>query len=511
MPAWGVCNLGHFVLPRFYDEKKNDVNWKELRRAIPIAVRLQDNIIDYTDYYLEENEKQQKSERRVGIGTMGLGTLLIRLGLRYGSHEADEFINELYKFIAVETYKASIDIAEEKGAFPMFEAEKMVESGFMKRLFPELPKSYQKKFMKTGIRNVTLLTQAPTGSTGTYIDNIPAFRENFGGTTTGIEPYFSWSYWRASRLGVVEQNVPLVQKHMDENGIEKIDNLPKQFVTAMEMTPMEHVKVQATIQKWTDSSISKTANAPSDFTVEDTGNLYLEGYKLGLKGVTIYRDSSRDTQVLATTEEGAKLSEDQSAVKKAVKEVVDEFENKKDEDDYDIKRVPSRLYGVREKIKYQSGNSISKAYIHIYVDEESNPVEVWINPTDPTDKEMSDALGRMITQFLRFGITNNNVEQTIKHLKTGKTMMSLPYKVGKILSDVYYGKTEMPNMKKDSKIEIKENSTKINNEEITFNQDVIKKENIPSKRKLAKCDECGADSYDKANCLCYSCGFSSCN
>lgn len=132
-----------------------------MKRAIPIALRVQDNTIDYTNYYLEENEKQQKSERRVGIGTMGLGTLLVRMGLRYGSDEADKFIDKLYKFIAVEMYKASIDLAEEKGAFPEFVAEKMVKSGFMQRLFPELPKEYQDKFMKTGIRNVTLLTQAP--------------------------------------------------------------------------------------------------------------------------------------------------------------------------------------------------------------------------------------------------------------------------------------------------------------------------------------------------------------
>lgn len=501
--------MGHFVLPTFFDKKTGDINWKDLKRAIPIAVRLQDNVIDYTEYYLEENEKQQKSERRVGIGTMGLGTLLIKLGLRYGSDEADKFIDKLYKFIAVETYKASIDIAEEKGAFSEFVAEKMVESGFMQRLFPELPEAYQKKFMTTGIRNVTLLTQAPTGSTGTYIDNIPAFREAFGGTTTGIEPYFSWSYWRASRLGVVEQNVPLVQNYMDENSIDSIEDLPEQFVTAMEMTPMEHVKVQATIQKWTDSSISKTANTPADFTVEQTSDLYLEGYKMGLKGVTIYRDGSRDTQVLATNEEDAKLSEDQTAVKKVVGEVKEEI--LEIEEEYDIKRVPSRLYGVREKIKYQSGNLISKAYIHIYVDEDNNPVEVWINPTEPSDKEMADALGRMTTQFLRFGVTNDNVEQSVKHLMTGKTMMSLPYKVGKILSDVYYGKTEMPSLNKKSEIKLDKEGFKTGNMNIGFDKNETAKGSSLSERKLAKCVECGADSYDKANCLCYACGYSSCN
>jgi len=118
LPEMGVCNLGHFVLSRFYDKKDNDVKWDDLERAIKIAVRLQDNIIDYTQYFLEENKKVQLSERRVGIGSMGLGTLMIKMGLRYGSDEGNTFVDELYKFIAIESYKASIDLAEEKGRFP---------------------------------------------------------------------------------------------------------------------------------------------------------------------------------------------------------------------------------------------------------------------------------------------------------------------------------------------------------------------------------------------------------
>lgn len=137
------------------------MNWEDLSRAIRAAVRLQDNIIDYTQYFLKANEVVQKKERRVGIGSMGLGTLLIKMGLRYGSKESLKFIDKLYKFIAIEAYKTSIDLAEEKGSFPMCDPEKMSQSGFMKRLLPELPQEYQDKFYKVGTRNVTLLTQAP--------------------------------------------------------------------------------------------------------------------------------------------------------------------------------------------------------------------------------------------------------------------------------------------------------------------------------------------------------------
>jgi ribonucleotide reductase alpha subunit len=287
LPYWGVCNLGHFVLSRYFNKNNKDVQWDNLKEAVESAVRMQDNIIDYTPYFLEENKKTQLGERRVGIGSLGLGTLMIKLGLRYGSDEGNKFIDKLYKFIAVEAYKASIEIAEEKGAFPEFDAEKMLQSGFMKRLFPELPKEYQEKFMKTGIRNVTILTQAPTGSTGTYIDNIPSFRKEFWGTTTGIEPYFSWEYWRAGRLGITKQTVDLAQDYLNANNLKNVEDLPDYFVTAMDLAPEDHVKVQAAIQKWTDSSISKTANCPSDYTIEQTSDLYMQSYDLGLKGMTI--------------------------------------------------------------------------------------------------------------------------------------------------------------------------------------------------------------------------------
>ena len=508
--------MGHFVLPRFYDKETNSVNWDDLKRAISAAVRFQDNVIDYTTYFLEENEDQQKGERRIGIGTLGLGTLMIKMGLRYGSVEGNKFLDELYKFIAVEEYKASIDLAEEKGAFPEFNAHKMSQSGFMQRIMPELPEEYQDKFYRTGIRNVTINTQAPTGSTGTMLDNIPKMRDEFGGATTGIEPYFMWEYFRASRLGRVQQVVPIAQDYMEKHGLTDVSQLPDYFVTAMDLTAEEHVGVQAAIQKWTDSSISKTANVPAEFTVEETADLYLKGYEMGLKGITIYRDGSRDTQVLAGNEEDAKLSEDQFSskkkdVKEVVEEIIEETEGITKEDLFEAtKRVPSRLYGMREKIKYQSNNRMTKAYIHIYVDENGEPIEVWINPVEPSDKDMADALGRMTTQFLRFGITNNNIDQAVKHLMTGKTMQSLPYKVGKILSDVYYGKINMDfDQKPEEDKRKKETSTNWTKDQI----DAVVSQQVKSNNeiKLAKCEECGKFEYDKPNCICYACGFSSCN
>src|SRR5690606_31920172 len=158
LPGWGVCNLGHINLSRFVED--GEVLWDDLRRAVRLGVRFLDNVIDVTPYFFEKNEAVQKAERRVGLGTMGLGEMLIRLGLRYGDDQSIEFIDSLYKFIATEAYLASIELAKEKGAFPRFDAEKFLQSKFIQ----DMPKHVQEGIAKYGIRNVCILTQAPTGS-----------------------------------------------------------------------------------------------------------------------------------------------------------------------------------------------------------------------------------------------------------------------------------------------------------------------------------------------------------
>lgn len=150
-------------------------------------------------------------------------------------------------------------------------------------VYPEVGESIRKH----GMRNVTVITQAPTGSTGTMV-----------GTSTGIEPYFAFKYFRQSRLGYDEQFVPIAQEWLEAHPGEE---LPDYFVTSMDLSAKDHIRAQAAIQRWVDSSISKTANCPSDFTVEETAELYEMAFDLGCKGVTIYRDGSRDVQVLETT------------------------------------------------------------------------------------------------------------------------------------------------------------------------------------------------------------------
>jgi ribonucleoside-diphosphate reductase alpha chain len=284
LPAWGVCCLGHVNLARFVvepgDGRPAEIDWDGLGRTVRSAVRFLDDVVDTTPYHFPENRAVQQAERRLGLGTMGLGEVLIRLGVRYGSPESVALVDRLYGFVAHEAYLASAEIAAEKGPFPNFDAERLLDSGFMR----SMPEDVRERVREAGLRNVTLLTQAPTGTVGTMV-----------GTSTGIEPFYALKYFRQSRLGFDEQYVTVAQEWLDAHPGQE---LPPAFVGAMDLTPEEHIRIQAAVQRWTDSSISKTANAPADYTVEDTRRLYELAYDLGCKGVTIYRDQSRHEQVL---------------------------------------------------------------------------------------------------------------------------------------------------------------------------------------------------------------------
>lgn len=314
LPEWGVCNLAHIVLPNFWDRVNKRMMWEDLERSVRNGIRIQDLIIDITPYFLPENLKVQLDERRIGQGTMGLGSLLIMAGIRYGE-EAVDFINELFSRISFWQNDESANLAAQKGAFPKYEFDKFIQSGHMANMLSEdgwkkyidegEVHSYVRKLHSTGQRNVTVSTQAPTGSTGTMLDTF--FKElGMFDVTTGIEPFFDWTFWRAGRLGLDPINVLVTDQFYAENGADT--PLPDYFVNAMtHLQPEDHIHVQAAVQFWTDSSISKTANCPSSYTIYQTHRLYMFSYDKGLKGMTIYRDGSRDAQVLATNKEDAKI------------------------------------------------------------------------------------------------------------------------------------------------------------------------------------------------------------
>jgi len=293
LAPYSVCNLAAINLANMVDKDRAIVDWDKLKNTIRVAIRMQDNVIDKTHYFLDENREQALGERRIGLGIMGLHDLLIWTNNRYGSKEGNELINELFKFIAINAYEISIEIAKEKGSFPFLEEygsrEKLINSGYIKKL----PEYLRQDILKYGIRNSHLLTIAPTGSTGTMV-----------GVSTGLEPYFGFSYYRSGRLGkFIEVNAPIVDEYLKAYPEFTRKTLPDTFISAMELEPEEHVDVQCVIQNWVDSSISKTVNAPKGYSVEEVEQVYMRLYKGGAKGGTVYVDGSRDSQVLTLSKD----------------------------------------------------------------------------------------------------------------------------------------------------------------------------------------------------------------
>jgi ribonucleoside-diphosphate reductase alpha chain len=427
LPAWGVCNLGHVNLARHLTSSGTEVDWNSLKATVQYAVRFQDNVIDATPYFFDENHKQQMSERRVGMGTIGLAEMLIKLGLRYGSPEAVAFIEKLYQFIAVTSYETSVELAREKGAFPQFIKDKFLESGFMK----QMPDYIRDLVAKYGIRNVTILTQAPTGTVGTMV-----------GTSTGIEPFFSWTYFRKSRLGVHEERIKLAQDWLDAHPGEQ---LPNYFTTAMELTPEEHVRVQAAVQHWTDSAISKTCNAPENYTIEETKKLYELMYDLGCKGGTIYRDGSRDEQILAV--DSNKLGKD-AADQVAAKQVIKDKEQERTQEvmsvsgqNIQFKIAPRERPSVMQGMTYKMRTAYGNLFVTVNEDEHG-PFEVFaqMGKAGGFFSAQTEAITRMISLALRSNIAIEEVIDQLKGIRgpevsfsEGQTVFSLPDAVGKLL------------------------------------------------------------------------------
>lgn len=278
LPAWGVCNLGALNLAAFV--RDGDFDYAALAEHARVAIRFLDDVVDANDYFIEENRVAQLGTRRTGLGTMGLADALLAMEIRYGSDESLPVVERIYQTIRDAAYDMSCDIAVEKGAFANFDREKYLKGSFIE----QLPAPIRAKIADQGIRNAVILTQAPTGTTSLL-----------AGVSSGIEPVYDFAMLRRDRTGEHVLYHPLYQSWHDAH---PDDPTPEWFVKAADLTPEEHVRVQALIQRFTDSSISKTVNAPNEHSVQEVDRLYRQAYELGCKGVTYYRDGSRDAVLM---------------------------------------------------------------------------------------------------------------------------------------------------------------------------------------------------------------------
>lgn len=290
LPDNGNCNLGSINLTRMYSDELNDVDWSLLAKTIGIAVRMMDNVLTMNIYPTPETKVVAEKSRRIGLGVMGLHHLLIKLGLRYGSEESLEFIERLFATIRNEVFKASIDIAKEKGSFPEYDYERYIANSYI----AHLPTRILKSIKQYGIRNAVILSIAPTGTISMV-----------AGTSSGIEPIFAPMYNRKYRNGNILAEEVVVDKMF---GVAVEVGKWEHIVGAYDVTPEEHVAVQAAVQDYVDQAISKTINVPKDFSHEELMELILN-YSDRLKGLTVYREGSRMNEPLTaipTTEENVK-------------------------------------------------------------------------------------------------------------------------------------------------------------------------------------------------------------
>ncbi|MEK4301666.1 vitamin B12-dependent ribonucleotide reductase [Oceanobacillus sp. FSL W8-0428] len=305
LAPFSVCNLAAVNLAEMADKRTKTVNVEKLKDTVETGVRMQDNVIDATPYFLAENKKQALGERRVGLGVMGLHDLLIYCETAYGSEEGNKLADQVFEIIATTAYRTSIELAKEKGSFPFLVGEteeetkalreRFIQTGYMQKM----PEDIQEGILEHGIRNSHLLTVAPTGSTGTMV-----------GVSTGLEPYFSFSYFRSGRLGkFIEVKADIVEEYLQAHPEAADKPLPDWFVTAMDLSPEAHADAQCVIQRWVDSSISKTVNAPKGYTVDQVESVYRRLYNGGAKGGTVYVDGSRDSQVLTLKAEDNQVGE----------------------------------------------------------------------------------------------------------------------------------------------------------------------------------------------------------
>jgi len=299
LPPYGCCCLGSINLTRFVVDpfgERAAFDWERFRSVTKVSVRALDNVLDVTLWPLEEQAQEAANKRRIGLGFTGLGNTLTMLGLRYDSEAARTLAADISRTMRDAAYEASVENAREKGAFPLFDADKFLTEPHCASRVPDKLKS---EIRAHGIRNSHLLSIAPTGTISL------AFAGNASG---GIEPTFSWTYIRKKRMPdgskqeyIVEDYAYRLFKRMggDEN------QLPAGFVSALEMSARDHMKMIAAVQPYVDAAISKTVNVPEDYPFEEFKNLYLEAWKSGLKGITTYRPNNVIGSVLEVVKEPA--------------------------------------------------------------------------------------------------------------------------------------------------------------------------------------------------------------
>jgi ribonucleoside-diphosphate reductase alpha chain len=452
-----ACNLGSVNLARFvvHDDEEPAIDWSALKEAVWLSVRFLDNVIDMSKYPLPEIETMARGNRKIGLGVMGFADLLYQLGIPYNSVKALKVAEDMMGFIQRESHEASRSLAEERDVFPNFERSIFKDKGDCR------------------FRNATTTTIAPTGTLSII-----------AGCSSGIEPLFALSFVRRvmDNDELLEVN-PWFERVAKEKGfysrdlmdvvasrgsIHDIQEIPADvrevFVTAHDVTPEWHVRMQAAFQKYTDNAVSKTVNLPRDATMEDVLKVYNLAYELGCKGVTIYRDGSKENQVLSFEE---RVKEGQAGM-------------------IDVKDRPETLEGFTTKVLTGMGN------LYVTVTEfEGKPFEVFatIGKSGKSTTAKTEAIGRLVSLALRSGVPVEKIVEQLKGIcgehpvfqKDG-LILSIPDAISRVMEKRYMKEKKAGGLKKYENSLLGET-----------------------------CPECGQKiSFEEGCMTCHFCGFTKC-
>jgi ribonucleoside-diphosphate reductase alpha chain len=392
LPPYGACLLGSINLARLVKdpfEAGADLDVDGLSKLVATAVRMMDNVVDASEFPLPQQAQEAQAKRRIGLGVTGLADALLMTGLRYGSDEAARQTDRWLHAIARAAYLASVELAKEKGAFPLFDADPFLASDAMMQMDEDV----RDEIRTHGIRNALLTSIAPTGTISLYAGNV----------SSGIEPVFAYAYTRKvlQKDGTrTEEEVVdyAVQMWRDKYGEA---DLPDYFVNAQTLAPLDHVKMQAAAQKWIDSSISKTINCPEDISFDDFQGVYMQAYETGCKGCTTYRPNDVTGSVLSISESSEAAPEaDQGADVIYMAEPLDR---------------PQALEGNTYKLKWpDSEHAIYVTVNDVIINDHRRPFEVFINSKNMEHFAWTVALTRMISAVFRRG---GDVSFVVEELK----------------------------------------------------------------------------------------------
>ena len=401
LPPYGACLLGSINLARLVSnpfDAAATLDVDALDSLVRTAVRMMDNVVDASKFPLEAQAREAAAKRRIGLGVTGLADALLMVGLRYGSDEAARQTEAWLKAIARAAYLASIDLAREKGAFPLFDAEGYLASGTMQAMDEDV----RAAIAEHGIRNALLTSIAPTGTISLYAGNV----------SSGIEPVFAYAYTRK----VLQKDGSRTEEEVVDYAVQmwrdlKGDaDLPDYFVNAQTLSPADHVKMQAAAQKWVDSSISKTINCPEDIGFDDFKDVYMQAWDTGCKGCTTYRPNAVTGSVLSVAEE-----------KSAETPVMADGDAESMQPHGDVIYMaepldrPNALEGNTYKVKWpDSEHALYITINDLVIGGHRRPFEVFINSKNMEHFAWTVALTRMISAVFRRG---GDVSFVVEELK----------------------------------------------------------------------------------------------